>query len=186
MPQQRSAHFKCSANRCRSRSMNVRSPWHRHWPLGKLRCAARQAGTLLLISASLATAATGDTPAPAGDPFTWLEDIHSDRSMDWVRAENGKTAAVLEARAEYPQLYADAQAIAGAEGRLPTPRFMAGEIYNFWQDRGHPRGLWRKTNLADYRQAAPRWATVLDLDALARADNASWVWQDATCLRPAE
>jgi prolyl oligopeptidase len=166
--------------------MNVRSPWHRHWPHRYLRCGTRLASALILITASLATAATGDALAPASDPFIWLEDVHSDRAMDWVRAENTKTAAVLEAGAKYPQLYADARAIAGAEGRLPTPRFMAGEIYNFWQDSGHPRGLWRKTNLADYRQAAAQWATVLDLDALARTEGVSWVWQDAVCLRPAE
>jgi prolyl oligopeptidase len=106
--------------------------------------------------------------------------------MDWVRAENAKTIAALETRAEYPQLYADAQAIAGAGGRLPTPRFIAGDIFNFWQDSGHPRGRWRKTNLADYRHAAPQWATVLDLDALARTEGADWSWQDASCLRPAE
>jgi prolyl oligopeptidase len=166
--------------------MNVRSPWHRHWLHGFRRCVAPLASTLILMTASLANAATADGLAPASDPFNWLEDVHSDRAMDWVRAENAKTAAVLEAPAEYPKLLADAQAIAGAEGRLPVPRFIAGEIFNFWQDSGHPRGLWRKTNLANYRQEAPQWATVLDLDALARTEGADWVWQDATCLRPVE
>ncbi len=166
--------------------MKARSPWRRHWPHRYLHRLAPLASTLIFITASMAAAAAGDALAPASDPFSWLEDVHSDRAMDWVRTENAKTAAVLEARAEYPQLYADAQAIAGAEGRLPTPRFMAGEIYNFWQDSEHPRGQWRKTTLADYRLAAPQWATVLDLDALARAEGIDWVWQDATCLRPAE
>ncbi|HEX9138324.1 MAG TPA: hypothetical protein VF848_00930, partial [Steroidobacteraceae bacterium] len=141
---------------------------------------------LIIVTASPAFAASGDTSAAGSDPFAWLEDVRSDRSMDWVKSENAKTAATLEARAEYPKLYADARSIAEAEGRLPTPRFIGDEIFNFWQDNGHPRGLWRKTSLADYRQSAPHWSSVLDLDALARTEGVDWVWQDAACLRPAE
>ena len=164
--------------------MNVRSP--RHLQLWYLRCGARLTSALILITASLATAGTGETSAPASDPFRWLEDVHSDQSMDWVRAENANTLAVLEAQTEYPQLYANAVSIAEAEGRLPTPRFIAGEIYNFWQDAAHRRGIWRRTSLADYRQVAPQWTTVLDVDALARNQGTDWVWQDAACLRPTE
>jgi prolyl oligopeptidase len=166
--------------------MNVRSSWHRHSPLWCLRRGLRLAGAMLLATASLATAAPGDTSAAVSDPFSWLEDVHSDRSMDWVRAENAKTLAVLEAHAEYPQLYADAVAVAEAAGRLPAPRFIGGDIYNFWQDTAHPRGIWRRTSLADYRQSAPQWTTVLDVDALARNQGTDWVWQDAACLRPTE
>jgi prolyl oligopeptidase len=166
--------------------MNVRSSWHRHSPHWWLRCGAQLAGALILVAASLATAAPADTSVSVSDPFSWLEDVHSDRSADWVKAENAKTIAALEGNTEYPQLYSDAVAIAGAEGRLPAPRFIAGEIYNFWQDTAHPRGIWRKTSLADFRQVAPQWATILDVDALAQNQGTDWVWQDATCLRPTE
>ena len=37
----------------------------------------------------------------------------------------------------------------------------------------------------EYRKAQPAWETVLDLDALAAAENENWVWQGAECLRPA-
>src|SRR5262249_55042040 len=57
--------------------------------------------------------------------------------------------------------------------------------YNFWRDDKHPRGLWRRTSLAEYRKPEPRWEVVLDLDALAAAEKESWVWQGATFLRPA-
>ena len=30
------------------------------------------------------------------DPYLWLEQVDGPRAMDWVRAENAKTAAVLE------------------------------------------------------------------------------------------
>ena len=30
-------------------------------------------------------------PANPDDPFLWLEDIHGDRALAWVRAENERT-----------------------------------------------------------------------------------------------
>ena len=57
--------------------------------------------------------------------------------------------------------------------------------YNFWKDKQHERGLWRRTTLAEYRKAQPTWETVLDLDALNKAEGTKWVWHGADCLRPA-
>jgi hypothetical protein len=37
-----------------------------------------------------------------------------------------------------------------------------------------------------YRTASPQWTTVLDLDSLARAEKANWVWEGADCALPAE
>ena len=34
-----------------------------------------------------------------------------------------------------------------------------------------PTGLWRRTALPEYRNAEPKWETVLDLDALASTEN---------------
>jgi prolyl oligopeptidase len=46
--------------------------------------------------------------------------------------------------------------------------------------------LWRRTTLADYRREKPRWQTVLDVDALGKAEGKSWVWKGANCLMPEE
>ena len=52
--------------------------------------------------------------------------------------------------------------------------------YNLWRDAEHPRGLWRRTKTLDeYRSPAPRWETVLDVDALGKAEKESWVFQGA-------
>jgi prolyl oligopeptidase len=126
------------------------------------------------------------TGADAADPFLWLEQVHSERSMRWVRAENAKTLAVLEKDPRYPRLYADAVRIVEARDRIPMPSFIGGEIYNFWRDAHHVRGIWRRSSLADYRLPDPPWRTVLDVDALARAENANWFWHGADCQRPAE
>ena len=120
------------------------------------------------------------------DPYLWLEDVSSPRAMAWVEAHNAASTKVLKADPRYNTLYDEAFAIAAAKDRIPNPRFLDGAIYNFWQDGEHLRGIWRKTTLADYPSADPRWTIVLDIDALGKAENRSWVFKGANCLRPDE
>jgi prolyl oligopeptidase len=120
------------------------------------------------------------------DPYLWLEDVSSPRSMDWVNAHNATSTALLQADPHYATFYDQALAIAGAKDRIPAPSFVHGAIYNFWQDPEHLRGIWRKTSLADYRTANPTWTTVLDIDALGKAEGKSWVMKGMQCLQPEE
>ena len=48
------------------------------------------------------------------------------------------------------------------------------------------RGIWRKTTLADYISPQPHWTTVLDIDALNKAEGKSWVFKGAEFLKPDE
>ncbi len=59
------------------------------------------------------------------------------------------------------------------------PRWRAGKAFNFWQDAANPKGLWRVTSLADYADPRPQWDVLLDLDALAAAENENWVFKGA-------
>ncbi len=120
------------------------------------------------------------------DPFLWLEEVHGTRAMTWVKAENAKTLAVLQADPRFATLYAQALKIAQAEDRIPAPQIIDGRVYNFWQDEEHVRGIWRHTSMSEYAGTSPAWTTALDLDALARAENANWVWKGADCAWPAE
>jgi prolyl oligopeptidase len=122
----------------------------------------------------------------AADPYLWLEEINGTRAMEWVRAQNQKTKAVLEADSRYETFRKDALAILTAQDRIATPRFRAGGIDNFWQDQAHVRGIWRRTTLDSYRTASPQWETVLDIDALAKSENANWIYKGADCLDPDE
>ena len=138
---------------------------------------------------AIAGAAPGITAAPAQDetdPNLWLEAVSNPRVDAWVKAENAKTIGVLEKDKRFPTLYAQALAIAQAKDRIPTARFLGDAVYNFWQDADHVRGLWRKTSLAEYRKPDPAWTPVLDLDQLAKAEKANWVWHGASCRQPDE
>jgi prolyl oligopeptidase len=48
----------------------------------------------------------------------------------------------------------------------------------------HPRGIWRRTTLEEFRNSQPRWETVLDIDALNKAEGKRWVFKGAQCLEP--
>jgi len=124
--------------------------------------------------------------AQSEDPYIWLEDAHGSKAMAWVEAENAKSTGVLEKDPRYAGLYQEALVIFQAKDRIPSPNVLGGAVYNFWQDADHVRGIWRKTTLASYRMPDPAWSTVLDLDALAKAENANWFLQDTTCVEPSE
>jgi prolyl oligopeptidase len=123
--------------------------------------------------------------AGATDPFQWLEDIDSPRAMAWVEGQNARSAKRLESDPRYETFHAQARAIFTAKDRIATPRFRAGGIDNFWQDADHVHGIWRHTSEASYRTAEPKWETLLDLDALSKAEGKNWIWKGADCLKPA-
>ncbi|WP_313337389.1 prolyl oligopeptidase family serine peptidase [Sphingobium yanoikuyae] len=142
---------------------------------------------LTMVSAALMTGAAAPAPdAPADDPFVWLEDWTGPRAMQWVEAENKATVATLQGDPRYAGYFKDALAIASAKDRIAMPMLIHGRIYNFWRDADHPQGVWRYTSEADYASASPNWTTVLDLDALSRAEGKKWVWKGATILDPEE
>ena len=136
------------------------------------------------IATGLALAAQLAAAQAPEDHYIWLEDVSSPKAMEWVNTHNATTVSRLEPDPRYKTLYDEALEIAGAKDRIPNPVFLAGEIYNFWQDQDHLRGYWRKTTLADYKNAAPHWTTVLDIDALGKTEGRSWVSKGLDCLRP--
>ncbi|WP_374470097.1 prolyl oligopeptidase family protein [Phenylobacterium sp.] len=125
--------------------------------------------------------------APNDDPYTWMEEIEGARALDWAKAENARSLPKLQNDPRYQGLYADALKIATATDRIPSVGFAGdGSLRDFWQDREHVRGIWRTTSLESYRSGKPEWRTIIDVDALAKAENANWVWHGADCLEPDE
>ncbi len=151
----------------------------------------RSATALTSLMAAFAVQACEQKPATsamdaAADPFLWLEEQTGARAMAWVDSQNVRTGADLENDPAYAALREDALAIAQSHDRIAYASFLGGDLYNFWQDSMHVRGVWRRTTLSSYRTSSPRWTTMLDLDSLARAENANWVWKGADCAAPAE
>ena len=125
-----------------------------------------------------------DQASDSDDEFLWLEEVQGDRALDWVRERNAHSQGVLQAAPGFEALRADIQAVLDATDQIPYVQRRGARLYNLWKDAGHPRGLWRRTTLAEYRLPAPNWETVLDLDALAATEGENWVWAGATWLGP--
>ena len=118
------------------------------------------------------------------DPFAWLEDVTGDKALDWVRARNKVAQEKLESDPAFAQLNADLLAILDSDARIPFVSKHGDYYYNFWRDKQNPRGLWRRTTLAEYEKEEPKWDVILDLDALGKKENENWVWGGAQLLRP--
>jgi prolyl oligopeptidase len=129
-------------------------------------------------------AATPPAPGAAPDPNLWLEEIDGARQLDWVRQHNAETVKKYAGTAEFKQLEARILEVLDSDARIPFVAKIGDHYYNFWRDKEHPRGLWRRTSPAEYRKDRPAWETVIDLDALAKAENENWVWHGAECLKP--
>jgi len=108
------------------------------------------------------------TPSEPADKYQWLEDVSGERSMAWVKAENQRSAKVLESDPHYAALEATALKVLESPDRLPIPSINGDDVYNTWQDTDHVRGILRRTSLADYLSRQPHWQTLLDYDALGK------------------
>ena len=122
----------------------------------------------------------------AADDHLALEAVNGTEAMAFVAGENQRALAALTGDRRYETFRRQAEAILTATDRIPGPSFLGDGIGNFWQDAANPKGIWRRTTLDSYRSADTRWETILDIDALARAEGRDWVFKGADCLAPDE
>ncbi len=126
---------------------------------------------------------TSDTPTSTSDPHLWLEEVEGEEALDWVRRQNERTLSALQANPRYPEFEAAALEVLTADDRIAYGTIRNGWVYNFWQDSEHVRGLWRRTTLESYRTNTPEWDVLLDVDALALAEDANHVFKGANVFR---
>ncbi len=162
-------------------------------PTPSRRSVATGLASALLLACGLATAATADAPPPASapamtesqDPYRWLEDVEGARALQWVHQRNAESEKVLYATPGFQAMRASLREVLDSREQIPYVTRQGEWLYNLWRDAANPRGLWRRTTLAEYRKADPAWETVIDIDALGKAEGENWVWGGATCLGPA-
>ena len=137
-------------------------------------------GVLMTVAAPLGAA------LPAPDPNLYLEQVDGARAIATVKAWNAASLAVLEKDPGYADYRARALDLLSTDRKIAEPDQILGDrVLNFWQDKDHPRGLWRISPLAAYAAGTPQWRTLLDIDAMSKADGKKWVFKGATCLSPA-
>ncbi len=142
-----------------------------------------------ITAALMFTAAPLAAQAPA-DPHQWLEDVTGATQLEWVRARNARYLPELEAvpgfaawRARAETILQDPRRIAYPTGANPSG-VTATHAYNFWRDATHVRGIWRSSPRADFDAGKPVWTTLLDMDALEKAEAGNFQFSGANCLAP--
>jgi prolyl oligopeptidase len=123
------------------------------------------------------------------DPFLWLEEVEGEKALAWVKEQNEATLAELEADPRFNVIEKASLDVLNDTDRIPfgTPRVgrEGAYVYNFWQDAAHVRGLWQRASVTSYVSGEPEWDVLLDIDALAQAENENWVYQGAASCAPA-
>lgn len=148
------------------------------------RAARRKASVLLVVLTALLVCQVMAEISASEDPYLWLEEVQGDRALAWVRERNAQSRKALEAWPDFTGTRTRIRAVLDSRERIPDVTRRGPWLYNFWQDAEHPRGLWRRTTMAEYRKASPAWEVLLDVDALGRDEHENWVWAGAACLRP--
>ena len=119
--------------------------------------------------------------APDDDPYLWLEVIEGERALAFVGQQNALTL----------QKFGDAgfagdrdalAAILDRPDNIPFISRRGGFVYNLWKDVNNPRGLWRRTTLAEFRKPNPAWEIIQDIDKLAADENEDWLFAGAQAL----
>ena len=120
----------------------------------------------------------------ANDPYLWLEEVEGEEALSWVRTENERSLEELESHPAYEAMLSEARAILTSEERIPAASLRGGYAYNFWQDQEAVRGQWRRMPTRSYVDGSDDWDVILDVDALAEAEDANWVFKGTDCLAP--
>ena len=94
------------------------------------------------------------------DPYIWMEEVESEKSMEWVLKQNKITSDKLTKvegfdamQEQYIESYND-------KDKIVYPDVVGNYMYNFWKDENHVRGLWRRMSYDDYLASKTEWETV--------------------------
>jgi len=115
------------------------------------------------------------------DENLWLEDIHGKAPLTWAAERSAETLAQF-ASPQFDALAVRLLEVIDSDDRIPIVSRRGAHYYNFWRDREHPRGIWRRTTLESYRSADTDWELLLDVDELGRHEGAEWVFSGAKLL----
>lgn len=115
--------------------------------------------------------------------YSFLEPIDSPEALEWAEKWSGETVDKLPEALRTALRDRLLEAL-DTDDRIPYVSRRGEKLYNFWRDATHPRGLWRTTTLEFYLSGAPEWEVLIDLDALAEAEEENWVWKGAQVRAP--
>ena len=127
---------------------------------------------------------TNTTSEQGDNDYLYLEEVLGEKALSEVKKWNQRSLSRLEADPRFKVMEAEALEILNSKDKIPVVSYRNGEVHNFWQDSTHVRGIWRKSSLESYLSDSPAWETVLDLDALSKAEGKNWVYKGSSNFTP--
>nr|VDG62181.1 Prolyl endopeptidase precursor [Streptococcus thermophilus] len=121
---------------------------------------------------------TSNAPDLSIDPAE-LDHITGEKALAWADAWSSQT----EAHHADGHLAAQIRDALDTDDKIPYVTRRGEYLYNFWRDREHPRGVWRRTTTGGYLGGRDEWEVMVDVDKLARDEGEDWVWKGAV-VRP--
>ena len=118
------------------------------------------------------------------DKYQWLEDIDGEKSLEFVNAQNKATIEKLNKEKDYQSIYDKSLEIYNSPEKIAYPNIQGNYVYNFWKDKDHERGIWRRCLLSNYAKRKYVWETLIDIDELSKKDNIKWVYNGSSGLYP--
>lgn len=118
--------------------------------------------------------------------YSYLTEVNGTKALEFAKAQNQISNQRLKTDPRYQPIYDQIYKIVSSKDKLPNLSFRNGELYNFWQDNVHIKGILRKTTAESFNSGHPTWTTVLDIDLLAQTENKNWVYKGFTCLEPSQ
>ncbi|WP_233205177.1 prolyl oligopeptidase family serine peptidase [Alkalicaulis satelles] len=138
----------------------------------------------LVVEEDLSGAALNAAIQAGEEHLEWLEEVEGEDALGFARLQNERALAQLQSDPRYQTLHDRALEVLESTDRIPYVGVRGGELWNFWRDAQNRHGLWRKTTVESYASGTPQWDVVLDVDALAAAEEKNWVWGGSSCLGP--
>ncbi len=138
----------------------------------------------LLLGLALFGVHAADNAPPS--PDLWLEDSASPATQAWVAARNAESNAKLERDPRYP---AEVRRFLAQGGPTHSEDYLdGGFVHRLQSGRQAPLGRWQVKPASAAARAllgGSVWRTVLDLDALAKAEGVRWKfplwWKNPSC-----
>jgi prolyl oligopeptidase len=129
---------------------------------------------LCALAAALAQAATEEH----GPAFL---DEYGHRTAKWIEERDSQTLNQLRADSRFAAFESEAANILTDPDRFSPVTFMDAHVYQYWQTHDKPFGVWRRTPTGDYLAGTPNWETVIDVQAMATAEKARFIFAGADC-----
>lgn len=115
------------------------------------------------------------------DPYLYLEDVKDPKAVAWSDAQTAKAVDYIKSAPVYAEMHKE---VCDILGREETEKFAAirkdNFAYYFECNAKHPLGVLMRMPADDYLNGRSNWETVLDVDALAKAEGINWSYGGTT------